>query len=162
MSTQHEDTYRHVLKSIESLIDGETDLISVMSTISCELYHAFEYVNWVGFYRRVNETTLKVGPYQGSHGCLTIDIGRGVCGQCVRDGEIQIENDVSRIPHHIACSSDTKAEIVVPIMNRSGRVMAVLDIDATEVNVFDDVDVAHLKKICGYVARISPSIMPVL
>ncbi|MCP4450623.1 MAG: GAF domain-containing protein [Planctomycetes bacterium] len=155
-----EDTYRHVLKTIESLIEGEADRISVMSTISCELYHAFEYVNWVGFYRRVNETTLKVGPYQGGHGCLTIDIGRGVCGQCVRDAEIQIENDVSQIPHHIACSSDTRAEIVVPIMDRSHRVTAVLDIDATEINVFDDVDVAYLKKICDPVSRMPLSIAP--
>jgi L-methionine (R)-S-oxide reductase len=147
-----EEKYSHVLQSIESLIEGETDLISVMSTISCELFHAFEYVNWVGFYRRVNETTLKVGPYQGTHGCLTIAIDRGVCGQCARDAEIQIENDVSQLPHHIACSSDTCAEIVVPIMDRSHRVMAVLDIDATEINVFDNVDATFLKKICDHVS----------
>ena len=98
-----EETYKKALQAIEAVIEGETDLISVMSTISCELYHAFEYFNWVGFYRRVDEDTLKVGPYQGTHGCVTIDIQRGVCGKCVREADIQIENDVSQKPYHIAC-----------------------------------------------------------
>ena len=142
-----EDIYVEVLHNIESLIEGETDLIAVMSTISCELYHAFERFNWVGFYRRVDEKTLKVGPYQGAHGCLTIDIERGVCGKCVREGETQIENDVSVMPHHIACSNDTKSEMVVPIKDNEHNVRAVLDIDSTEVNSFDEVDQKYLKKM---------------
>jgi len=80
--------YQEVLERIESLITGENDLISVMSTISCEIYHSFDYFNWVGFYRLVNPSILKVGPYQGSHGCLTIDVERGVCGACVRSKRI--------------------------------------------------------------------------
>ena len=148
-----EDTYKEVLQRIESVVEGETDLISVMSTVSCELYHAFDYLNWVGFYRRVDEDTLKVGPYQGTHGCVTIQIERGVCGKCVRDREMQIENDVSQLPHHIACSSDTKAEIVLPIMDSAGQVRAVLDIDATEVNVFDQTDAVSLQRICELVSK---------
>lgn len=148
-----EETYKEVLQRIESVIEGEIDLISVMSTVSCELYHAFDYFNWVGFYRRFDEGTLKVGPYQGTHGCVTIQIERGVCGKCVRDAEIQIENDVSSIPHHIACSSDTQAEIVLPVMDAHGHVHAVLDIDSTSANVFDETDVVYLQKICELVSK---------
>ena len=148
-----ENTYAEVLKNIESLIEGEMDLVAVMSTISCELYHAFEYFNWVGFYRRVNDKTLKVGPYQGRHGCLTIPIEKGVCGKCTREGETQIENDVSAIPHHITCSHDTKSEIVIPIKDSENNVKAVLDIDSTVMNSFDEVDQKYLNMICEYVSE---------
>jgi GAF domain-containing protein len=147
-----ENTYAEVLKNIESLIEGEMDLVAVMSTISCELYYAFEYFNWVGFYRRLDEKTLKVGPYQGRHGCLTIPIEKGVCGKCAREGETQIENDVTAIPHHIACSYDTKAEIVIPIKDSENNVTAVLDIDSIEIGSFDEVDQKYLMKICEYVS----------
>lgn len=145
--------YSEVLQNIELLIEGETDLVTVMSTVSCELYHAFEHFNWVGFYRRVDESTLKVGPYQGTHGCLTIDIDKGVCGKCAREGKIRIENDVSAIPHHIACSSDTKSEIVIPVKDNEGNVRAVLDIDSTEINSFDKADQKYLKKVCDYLSE---------
>ncbi len=148
-----ENTYLEVLKNIESLIEGEMDLVAVMSTISCELYHAFEHFNWVGFYRRVDEKTLKVGPYQGTPGGLTIPIEKGVCGKCVREGETQIENDVSGISHHIACSDDTKSEIVIPIKDSENNIKAVLDIDSTEIDSFDEVDQKYLKKICEYVSE---------
>ena len=148
-----EETYKKALRAIESVIEGETDLISVMSTIACELYHAFDYFNWVGFYRRVQEDTLKVGPYQGTHGCVTIQIDRGVCGKCVREAHIQIENDVSQKSYHIACSSDTRAEIVLPVLDCHGQVCAVLDIDATQTDVFDLIDVDYLRKICDHVSR---------
>jgi GAF domain-containing protein len=148
-----EEIYVEVLQNIESLIEGETDLIAVMSTISCELYHAFDHFSWVGFYRRVDEKILKVGPYQGTHGCLTIDLERGVCGKCVREGETQIENDVSTISHHIACSNGTKSEMVMPIKDSEYNIRAVLDIDSTEVNSFDEVDQKYLKKICEYLSE---------
>jgi len=143
--------YKAALRSIELLIEGETDQVSIMSTISCELYHAFDYFNWVGFYRRVDPDTLKVGPYQGTHGCLTINIKRGVCGKCVREAGIQMENEVSRIENPIACSSETKSEIVLPVFDRNGEVGAVLDIDSVKLNVFDRVDADYLQKICEYV-----------
>jgi L-methionine (R)-S-oxide reductase len=148
-----EDIYVGVLQNVESLIEGEMDLIAVMSTISCELYHAFEHLSWVGFYRRVDEKTLKVGPYQGRHGCLTIDIDKGVCGKCAREGETQVENDVSAIPHHIACSDDTKSEMVMPIKDNENNVRAVLDIDSTETNNFDEIDQKYLAKICEYLSK---------
>jgi L-methionine (R)-S-oxide reductase len=148
-----EQKYQGAVRAIEALIETETDRIAVMSTISCELYHAFDTFNWVGFYRRVDERTLKVGPYQGSHGCLSIDIERGVCGKCLHTAEVQLENAACSLPHHIACSSETKAEIVLPIIDSKGEVRAVLDIDATEEGVFDEVDVTHLKGICQWVAE---------
>lgn len=148
-----ENTYDEVMRNIGSLIEGEVDLIAVMSTISCELYHAFEYFNWVGFYRRLDEKTLKVGPYQGRHGCLTISIEKGVCGKCAREGETQMENDVSAIPHHIACSYDTKSEIAIPIKDSENNVKAVLDIDSIVMNSFDEVDQKYLNMICEYVSE---------
>lgn len=144
-----EKIYAETLQNIESMIQDEADLIAVMSTICCELYHAFENFNWVGFYRRVNEKTLKVGPYQSTHGCLTIDIERGVCGKCAKEGNVQVENDVTSVPHHIACSSDTKSEIVIPVKDIRNKVIAVLDIDSKEINSFDEVDKKYLKKICN-------------
>lgn len=144
-----EATYQRVLKSIESLVEGEDDAIARMATISCELFQAFEHFHWVGFYRRVNPETLKVGPYQGGHGCLTIAINRGVCGACAREGKVQIENDVSKTKDHIACSPLTKSEIVLPVFDDQGELIAVLDIDSTELNAFDDSDREWLEKICA-------------
>ena len=89
-------TYENAIRTIEDLVEGETDHIAVMSTVACELYQAFDYFNWVGFYRRVDPDTLKVGPYQGTHGCLTITIDRGVCGRCVREAALQLEKLLGR------------------------------------------------------------------
>lgn len=148
-----EERYKSVLERIEALTAGETDLISVMSTVSCELFHAFDHINWAGFYRMVDERTLKVGPYQGSHGCLVIDIDRGVCGKCVREASVQLENDVTKLPFHIACSSETKAEIVLPVKDLAGDVRAVLDIDSVVRDVFDSIDEKYLSKICSMVSE---------
>jgi GAF domain-containing protein len=146
------NVYQRTIQTIEAVVAGESDPIAVMSTVACELYHAFECFNWVGFYRRINPDTLKVGPYQGTHGCLTIDIRRGVCGACVRAAAVQLENDVSRAADHIACSADTRAEIVLPVFDHTGTVIAVLDIDSTAANVFDEVDVMCLERICRIVS----------
>lgn len=145
--------YHQTARTIEAMIEGETDTIAIMSTIACELYHAFDSFNWVGFYRRVHANTLKVGPYQGTHGCLTIDISRGVCGACVRRASVQIENDVNQAADHIACSSETQAEIVLPICDQDGEVVAVLDIDSTAAGVFDQADVKWLERICSLLPR---------
>jgi GAF domain-containing protein len=139
--------YEHAMQQIETLVDGETDGIAVLSTISCELYQAFSHFHWVGFYRRVDANTLKVGPYQGTHGCLTIEIAQGVCGKCVREAVIQLENDVAALPFHIACSSSTQAEIVLPVFDPQGEVWAILDIDSDHKDVFDETDVRFLSMI---------------
>jgi L-methionine (R)-S-oxide reductase len=151
-----EQIYQATLQAIRSMIDGEDDLIAVLSTVSCELFQAFPYWNWVGFYRRVDPDTLKVGPYQGGHGCLTIDNGRGVCGACVREKAVQIVPDVHAVPHHIACSSETRSEIVLPVLDKAGEVVAVLDIDSTEPDAFDGVDQRYLEKIIGWIRPLFP------
>ena len=145
--------YKDIINRIDSLIKGENDVISKMSTISCEIYHSFDHFSWVGFYRLVDESTLKVGPYQGTHGCLTIDINKGVCGNCVREKKPQIENDVNSIPYHIACSGDTKSEIVIPVFNKVKNIIAVLDIDSTAVNSFDSIDEKYLIIICSNIYK---------
>ena len=146
------EKYQTTLQTVKSLTENEFDLVSVMSTIACELYHAFDSFIWVGFYRLVDETSLKVGPYQGTHGCLTINLDKGVCGKCVRENAIQIENDVSAIPHHIACSSETKSEIVLPVRDLKSRVRAVLDVDSNTINCFDAIDKEYLTEICALVS----------
>ena len=145
-----EKQYQIVLSTIKALIEGEKDLIAVLSTVSCELYQAFEHWNWVGFYRRVDAETLKVGPYQGGHGCLTIDIHRGVCGACVREKAVQLVPNVHQVPHHIACSSETCSEIVLPVLGENGEVVAVLDIDSTSVNAFDEEDQKYLEQVVNW------------
>jgi L-methionine (R)-S-oxide reductase len=154
--SQKEQSYREVLRSILGMIEGEEDFIAVLSTISCELYHAFPHWNWVGFYRRVDANTLKVGPYQGGHGCLVIHISRGVCGACVREKAVQIVPDVHDVPNHIACSHETRSEIVLPILDEGREVVAVLDIDSTEPDAFDEVDQRYLEKISGWIRPLFP------
>jgi GAF domain-containing protein len=141
--------YKNIIIRIDSLIEGETDIISKMSTISCEVYQSFDYLNWVGFYRLAKKNTLKVGPYQGTHGCLTIKIGEGVCGKCASEEKVQIENDVSKIPYHISCSVDTNSEIVVPVFDNIGKFIALLDIDSVELNSFDEIDKKYLTNIAN-------------
>lgn len=150
-----EEKYSDVIRTIKALTEDETDLIAILSTVCCELYNAFDYLNWVGFYRMVDDNTLKVGPYQGSHGCLTIDIKRGVCGKCVTENRYQLENDVASLPHHIACSSETQAELVFPIRDKSNNVLAVLDVDSVKANVFDDIDLKNIQIICDHIEMLN-------
>ena len=144
------DQYAAVAKNIKALIERESDLIAAMSTIVCELHHGLEHFDWTGFYRVVSPGMLKVGPYQGTHGCLTIPFERGVCGKCAREGATQLIPDVSTIPFHIACSSTTLSEIVVPVFDSRGEVRAVLDVDSDSLGAFDEIDGRNLEAICRY------------
>jgi len=146
------ERYRVLLRTLDSLCRGETDRITIMSTIACELFHTFDCFDWVGFYRNVGGETLKVGPYQGEHGCLTIPFSDGVCGKCARELAVQNVPDVTKIPYHIACSSDTRSEIAVPIVSpgRPDELVAVLDIDSNLPAAFDSVDEDSLIKINRY------------
>lgn len=145
--TDRQPIYTRVFKSLQSLCEGESDPIALMATISCELFHAFEDFHWVGFYRNVGNQVLKIGPYQGGHGCLTIPFDRGVCGKCARERKTQIVPDVLAIPHHIACSSSTRSEIVVPVTGPDGTLLAVLDIDSDLPDAFAESDEQNLLKI---------------
>jgi L-methionine (R)-S-oxide reductase len=152
--TEKQQTYQQVRQNIHELIAGENDEIAVMATVAAELNHAFPHFNWVGFYRVVRPGILKVGPYQGGHGCLTIPFEQGVCGRCASDRTTQVVDDVSRVPHHIACSGSTRSEIVVPLIDQGGQVRAVLDIDSDLYAAFDTIDQASLEKIASDMAGI--------
>lgn len=138
--------YTEVTKTIAALCEGETDAITKMATISCELFHAMEGFDWVGFYRVVEPGLLKVGPYQGGHGCLAIPFDKGVCGACAREEKTQIVPDVNAFPGHIACSSSTQSEIVLPVFE-NGKLIAVLDVDSNKADDFDENDKVTLEGI---------------
>jgi L-methionine (R)-S-oxide reductase len=123
------------LPQIRAALDGETDAVAIEATLACLLWETLVQANWCGFYRRVDERTLAVGPYQGTMGCLRIDFARGVCGACARTAEVQLVPDVTIFPGHIACDDRTRSELVVPIV-REGRVMAVLDLDSPHPDAF--------------------------
>ena len=134
--------YQQVSQRIKALCDGEDDEVALMATISCELYHSFEGFDWVGFYRVTAPEMLKIGPYQGGHGCLSIPFSRGVCGAAARTAQTQLVPDVHAFDGHIACSSSTLSELVMPIFNKAGTLIGVLDIDSDRPAFFtqDDVD----------------------
>jgi L-methionine (R)-S-oxide reductase len=145
-----QQVYDQLTKRLNALCEAEVDPIAIMATIACELFHAFEQFDWVGFYRNVGERTLKIGPYQGTHGCLTIPFSKGVCGKCAREKAVQNVTDVSKVPGHIACSATTKSELVLPIIDGNGELIAVLDIDSDRLAAFDDIDEANLKTLNKY------------
>jgi L-methionine (R)-S-oxide reductase len=154
-TNKKEQKYLRLLLHLERLIGNETDLISIMATVACELYHSFKDFNWVGFYRVTEKDFLKIGPYQGEHGCLTISFDRGVCGTAARKKTTQLVPDVSKVSYHIACSPKTRSEIVVPLIQRR-KVIGILDIDSHKFSAFDAVDRKCLEIICEMiVGRIS-------
>ncbi len=148
--------YAETQRRIEALIEGESDEIAVLATVAAELHHAFPHFHWVGFYRVTQPGLLKVGPYQGGHGCLTIPFERGVCGKCARERVTQLVPDVTTLPYHIACSSTTRSEIVVPILDRAGGVRAVLDVDSNDPAAFDATDQEWLESLAGRLALLYP------
>lgn len=139
--------YQDLTARIASLCEGENDEIALMATIAGELFHSDDRFDWVGFYRVTAPELLKIGPYQGGHGCLTIPFSRGVCGAAARLRETQIVADVTAFTGHIACASSTRSEIVLPVFNTNDEVIAVLDIDSNQPNAFTDEDAKHLKAI---------------
>jgi GAF domain-containing protein len=139
--------YDTLAKTIASLTKGETDQVSLMATIACEVHHADDRFDWTGFYRVTEPGLLKIGPYQGGHGCLVIPFERGVCGAAARTGEVQLVPDVDAFPGHIACASSTRSELVLPVRDASGAVIAVFDIDSDQPDAFTDVDASELTKI---------------
>ena len=129
-----------------ALCAGETDAVAVMATLACEIHRSDERFDWTGFYRVVAPGLLKIGPYQGGHGCLVIPFDRGVCGACARTEEVQLVPDVDAFPGHIACVSSTRSELVMPV-HAGGRLIAVLDIDSDRPAAFTEGDVELLGPI---------------
>ncbi|HVL21209.1 MAG TPA: GAF domain-containing protein [Amaricoccus sp.] len=143
--------YREIAQRIEAVAAGETDAIALMATVACELFHGIEGFDWVGFYRVTAPGMLKIGPYQGGHGCLVIPFERGVCGAAAREGRTQVVADVDAFPGHIACAASTRSEIVVPVRDGSGALIAVLDIDSDTPAAFDAGDATALEALMGEV-----------
>jgi GAF domain-containing protein len=139
--------YDSIIKTIAALTEGETDAVALMATVVCELHHADDRFDWTGFYRVTGPEMLKIGPYQGGHGCLQIPFSRGVCGAAARTGEVQLVDDVDAFPGHIACASSTRSEIVLPVRNGSGDIIAVLDIDSDRPAAFTGADAQGLVEI---------------
>ena len=132
---------------ILALCNGENDEIAIMATVAGELYHDVNGFDWVGFYRVVGPDLLKIGPYQGRHGCLVIPFSRGVCGAAARDQKIKIVDDVKKFDGHIACSDTTRSEMVIPCFNQNGELLGVLDIDSDQPAFFTKEDAGDLHRL---------------
>ena len=149
--------YDALTQRILAVAEGETDMVALMATLACEVHHADDRFDWTGFYRVTAPGLLKIGPYQGGHGCLTIPFERGVCGAAARERRTQIVPDVDAFPGHIACASSTRSEIVVPVFDASGALIALLDIDSDRAAAFGDDDAAMLEAIVAEVFARTPA-----
>ncbi len=145
--------YAEVEAEILAVLDGEPDRIARMATVSSMLADAFDDYFWTGFYvvDPTRERELVVGPYQGTLGCLRIAFGKGVCGTAAETGRTQIVEDVHAFPGHIACDGRSESEIVAPVFDGAGRLIAVFDVDATRKAAFDQVDAEALERLLGKV-----------
>lgn len=147
------ELYQETLQRIFAVCEGEQDSIAILSSVVCELHHAFDYFHWTGFYRTIEPELMKVGPYQGGHGCLTIPFSRGICGAAAKQQQTQLVDDVHARADHIACASTTNSEIVVPII-KAGETIAVLDVDSNYTAAFDEVDRAQLEHLAQWLADV--------
>lgn len=151
--------YKEVLPQIDSLISYETDIIANLANIAAVLKQVFDFY-WVGFYvvkktiqKDQNKQQLVLGPFQGPLACTRINYGRGVCGTAWEEGQTIIVPDVDQFPGHIACSSASKSEIVIPIKNSDGSIYGVLDIDSDELNKFDNIDAKYLQILADIICK---------
>lgn len=152
-AVEREHAYAQLLEMQSLLLDGSDDVIAGMATLSALLHHAFGYL-WTGFYRVVEPgALLRVGPYQGSLGCQEIRFGRGVCGTAASDQRTVVVADVHAFPGHIACDARSRSEIVVPVFDASGALIAVLDIDSSVPDAFGEADRVGLEKLVAWFAR---------
>lgn len=138
--------YSDLSARLSALCEGENDEIALMASIACEVYHSDTRFDWVGFYRNVGDETLKIGPYQGGHGCLTIPFSKGVCGAAARTGEIQLVDDVEMFGGHIACASSTRSELVIPVYGPGGLI-GVFDIDSDLPAAFTQKDADAMSQV---------------
>ena len=143
-----EEQYKLLVSQIAALIEGEKDMIAVMGNVAAAIHQAMGFW-WTGFYRVV-DGELVLGPFQGPVACMHIPYGKGVCGTAWQREETVIVPDVEQFPGHIACSSASKSEIVVPVFGVDGKVTAVLDIDSDELATFDETDRKYLEEITGF------------
>lgn len=146
-----QEIYNELLPQLASLIEGEHEEMSVLANVSAVLKERFAWF-WVGFYLK-REGELRLGPFQGTLACMHIKIGKGVCGSSFEQQRSIVVPDVKLFPGHIACSSLSRSEIVVPIFDKAHNPLGVLDIDSTELNTFDDCDRQNLERICEIISK---------
>lgn len=139
--------YAELRQAILAITEGEDNQVSLMATLACEIHHADDRFDWTGFYRVTAPELMKIGPYQGGHGCLMIPFSRGVCGAAARTGQVQLVADVEDFPGHIACSSSTRSELVIPLWDSAGGLIGVLDIDSDQPGAFNQTDADALVEI---------------
>jgi GAF domain-containing protein len=141
--------YEVLNEHVRAVLSGMNDPVAAMATVSCLVHHAFGFL-WTGFYRVVEPGLLRVGPYQGSLGCLEIPFGKGVCGTVARERRAVVVPDVSTFPGHISCDSRSRSEIVLPVFDRDEDLIAVFDVDSDQPNAFDENDERGLAEILGF------------
>ena len=141
------EKYQLLTEQIKALVEGETDVVAVMANVAAAIHETMGFF-WTGFYRVVGDE-LVLGPFQGPVACMHIAFGRGVCGTAWQRQETIVVPDVEQFSGHIACSSLSRSEIVVPVFSQAGKVVAVLDIDSRELATFDDTDRQYLETICN-------------
>ena len=144
------EKYQLLTEQIKALVEGETDGVAVMANVAAAIHETMGFF-WTGFYRVIGDE-LVLGPFQGPVACMHIAFGRGVCGTAWQRRQTIVVPDVEQFPGHIACSSLSRSEIVVPVFSQAGKVVAVLDIDSRELATFDDTDRQYLETIC----KVSP------
>ena len=144
-------TYQLLLKQVESLIEGENNPVGQLANIAAILQETMGWW-WTGFYL-VNDDTLQLGPFQGPVACYNIKCGRGVCGTAWQENRTIVVPDVEQFPGHIACSSQSRSEIVVPLRGADGKVLGVLDIDSKDLATFDEVDAHWLEQIARVIEK---------
>ena len=143
------ETYETLLPQLAALVEGENDKVANLANIAAALRETFHWW-WVGFYL-VKENQLVLGPFQGPVACTRIGFGKGVCGSAWKESKSIYVPDVDKFPGHIACSSSSVSEIVVPILDATGKVLGVLDVDSERYDVLDQTDVLYLEKVCKLV-----------
>jgi L-methionine (R)-S-oxide reductase len=141
------EIYREAYRELDAVLAGVDDPITAMATCAAVLHRKLPYASWTGFYRVVAPRLLRVGPYQGPLGCLEISFDRGVCGAAARQRATQLVADVEAFPGHIACDAAARSEIVIPIYNPRGELVAVLDLDSHQPAAFDEVDREGLERV---------------
>lgn len=148
------ERYELLCAQIANLVEGEKNVMGVLANVSAAMHDAFpECFFWVGFYL-VKDNMLHLGPFQGPVACYRIPYGKGVCGSAWKEGHTLVVPDVEQFPGHIACSSLSRSEIVVPIFDEHHQVIGVIDIDSKELNTFDNIDKEYLEKIASIVANV--------
>lgn len=150
-----DEAYRTLEQQLDQLLDGIDDPVATMATLTCIVHYGFRHL-WTGFYRVVTPGLLRVGPYQGTVGCLEIAFGRGVCGTAAATRQTVIVPDVTTFPGHIACDARARSEIVVPVFDRTGALIAVLDVDSERTSAFDHNDAAGLERLVRRFAHPGP------